>query len=32
MLYKKKMTNRELLEAALIHEGSKNIHSPYHAL
>lgn len=31
-MLKKKMTNRELLEAALIHEGSKNVNSPYHAL
>lgn len=31
-MFSKRMTHQETLEAVLIHEGSKNINSPYHAL
>lgn len=31
-MFSKRMTHQETLEAVLIHKGSKNINSPYHAL
>lgn len=31
-MFSKRMTHQEALEAVLIHKGSKNINSPYHAL